>query len=95
MWVVDEKKERQRNELQGEVSGLMHRISRELARSEQVASEFCHAASGAPSGLGDLMAGDCRKAGELLARALQDMRACKECLDGVDVMKWVDDGDGI
>ena len=91
MWIVDRNKERVRNIARNDVTGLINRLTQQSNATQQVMAELCFTAGGAPSGQGSIMAEDCQHATLQISQALQELYTCKACLDGLDIMVWVED----
>ena len=91
MWVYDRHAEQEKIIVKNDVNGLITRITQQSNLVQEAISGICYATAGAPSGLGDEMAQDCRQALEQISQALQELHMCKKSLDAIEIREWVDD----
>lgn len=92
MPAVDARKQSEKIYARNDASGLLARLSRLGGSVEGLSSEVGFAVAGDPSGLGDAMGLDLQQASEQLSQALQELRACHERIDRLDVSGGADDG---
>ena len=91
MWVVNEEKERVKIYLKNDIESNITNITEVSNRIHETIAAINGAVGGSAMGVDQKMIGDCQRAQQELSTALQSLFECRNYVEQLDTMEWVDD----
>ena len=91
MWIKNNDKERIKSYLKSDIESNITNITDLSNHIHGLISAIDRATAGTPSGKGRDMIDEYQKVLSELSTALQDLYACRNCVEQLDTREWVDD----
>jgi len=93
MWVTNRQKEQERIYLRADIQSITTNVTNISNETQCLIAAINQAIGGSPSGTDARLIGICQSALQEISSSLQRLNTAYQCVNELDVMEWVDDGD--